>query len=174
MVPWHLPSILHGHQSLAHPQGPKFPGAASLGHTSNPGPAVPQHPEVHSLPRAKAVWKKGQGEAREYDHHIPGGPRLWSWGGERHIMTGDPVILSPKIPSCGCLTQPRRRVGPAVASSWPSVSQEGMDGGRQGGTRIHIVRPQSHSLMAGRPGHSQAMMDTQIHLSLTLTGRLPR
>lgn len=66
-------------------------------------------------------------------------------------MTGDPVILSPKIPSCGCLTQPRRRAGPAVASSWPSVSQEGMDGGRQGRTRIHIVRPQSQ-----RHTHSQS------------------
>lgn len=42
-------------------------------------------------------------------------------------MTGDPMIVSPKIPSCGHLTQPQGRAGTAVASSWSSVSQDGMD-----------------------------------------------
>lgn len=47
------------------------------------------------------------------------------------------MIVSPKIPSCGHLTQPQGRAGTSVANSWSSVSQEGTDVGEQEGLNIH-------------------------------------
>lgn len=47
------------------------------------------------------------------------------------------MIVSPKIPSCGHLTQPQGRAGRVVASSWLSVSQEDTDGESQRGLSIH-------------------------------------
>lgn len=47
------------------------------------------------------------------------------------------MIVSPKIPSCGHLTQPQGRAGTAVVSSCSSVSQEGTDVGEQEGLNIH-------------------------------------
>lgn len=47
------------------------------------------------------------------------------------------MIVSPKIPSCGHLTQPQGRAGRAVASSWSSVSQEDTDGESKRGLSIY-------------------------------------
>lgn len=68
-------------------------------------------------------------------------------------MMGDPMIVSPKIPSCGHLTQPQWRAGTAVASSWSSVSQEGMDGENKRGS---IDTDHSHraSQTVDKPRHT--------------------
>lgn len=90
------------------------PGCTSLGHTLKPGPAVPQRPEAHALPQAQGVrWKDQEGP--DSGRPRPRRARLWPRGGERHIMMGDPAMLSPKILSCGCPTQPwaRARMGEA-------------------------------------------------------------
>jgi hypothetical protein len=155
---------------LPHPKNdcpgtpPQVPNHHNLPHSPSASPTgqrvLTAHPEhrtsLHLFSPTSTLAKtraEDQGEARSTSRPIQAIPWVDPGHGHKdhsHIMTGDPVILPPKLPSCGHLVQPQG--GPRGGQSG-----EGKAGLTMAGLQPRVLggRKQGRNGGGGQQAHSQ-------------------